>query len=153
MAEEETTNTENKQQFQIQKLYLKDASFESPNSPSSFTQEWKPQINFELNTETNDLGNGHFDVALSATVTAKLEDKTAFLVEIKQAGIFQIGGFNPEDLSAMLGSFCPNILFPYAREAVSDLVVKGGFPPLLLAPVNFDALYAQQLEQQDQPAS
>ena len=149
----ETPTTENKQQFQIQKLYLKDASFESPNAPASFTQEWKPQINFELNTETTDLGNGHFDVVLSATVTAKLEENTAFLVEVKQAGIFQISGFNDEDQSAMLGSFCPNILFPYAREAVSDLVVKGGFPPLLLAPVNFDALYAQQLEQQNQQAS
>ncbi len=144
------TDNEQQQQggaeFAIQKIYTKDISFETPNSPNVFKQQWQPQINVDLNTNGSTLEEGIYEVVLSLTVTAKLEDKTAFLVEVQQAGIFTIKGMNENDLPVMLGSFCPNILFPYAREAVSDLVTKGGFPQLLLAPVNFDALFAQHQE-------
>lgn len=144
----------NQQQFSIQKLYLKDVSFESPNSPAVFTGEWKPEVNVQLNTEIKGLDNNMHEVTLSVTVTAKQQDKTAFLVEVKQAGLFQLAGFEQEQLGGMLGAYCPETLFPYAREAVSDLVSKGGFPQLLLSPVNFNALYMQhQQQQQAQPAT
>ncbi len=148
------TDSEQKQQggaeFAIQKIYTKDISFETPNSPDIFKQQWQPQINVDLNTNGSTLEDSVYEVVLSLTVTAKLEEKTAFLVEVQQAGIFTIKGITETDLPVMLGSFCPNILFPYAREAVSDLVTKGGFPQLLLAPVNFDALYAQHREKTKQ---
>lgn len=140
------------QQLQVEKLYLKDASFESPNTPAMFTEDWQPKVHFELNTQTSVLEDNLYDVVLSVTAEVKQGDRTAFLVEIKQAGIFRASGFNDEDLGSLLGSYCPNMLYPYAREVVSDLVVKGGFPPLILAPVNFDALYAQHLAQQEQQA-
>lgn len=145
----ENTAAESKaeQQFAIQKIYIKDVSFESPNAPAVFTEEWKPESNLELNTNGKKLEDNVYEVVLSLTVTIKNNDKVAHLVEIQQCGIFSIAGFNDQDLSHMLGSFCPNILFPYAREAVSDLVTRGGFPQLLLAPVNFDALYAQHIQQ------
>ncbi len=136
------------QQFQIQRIYVKDLSFESPNAPGMFTQALQPQIDFELNTEAQGLGGDLYEVVLTITVQATHEKRTAFLVEIKQAGIFHITGFSEAELGHMMGAFCPNILFPYAREAVSSTVVRGGFPPLMLAPVNFDALYQQHLQQQ-----
>lgn len=137
--------------FIIQKLYIKDVSFESPNAPAIFTDnQWSPDINVQLNTESKDMGNNVHEVILSITVTAKQNDKTAFLVEIKQAGVFTLEGFEDNEKGAMLGSYCPNVLFPYAREAISDFVVKGGYPQLLLAPVNFDALYAQHVQQQQE---
>ncbi len=135
------------QQFAIQKIYVKDISFESPNSPQMFTADWQPRHNLELNTNGQALGEDVYEVVLSLTVTAKNDEQTAFLVEVQQCGIFTITGFAEDDLAAMLGSYCPNLLFPYAREAISDLVTRGGFPPLLLAPVNFDALYAQHLQE------
>lgn len=144
---------QNTQQFQIQKIYIKDLSFESPNAPEMFTESLQPKIDFDLQTEAKKLTDDFFDVTLQVTATAKHNEKTAFLVEVKQAGIFNITGFPDDQLSHMLASFCPNILFPYARESVSDLVTRGGFPPLLLAPVNFDALYAQHVQQQNQQAS
>ncbi len=141
------------QQFAIQKIYVRDVSYESPNAPAVFTGEWQPEVNLDLNTQADPLEEGVFHVDLALTVTVKNQDKTAFLVEVHQCGIFNIGGFDDQQMGHMLGSYCPNILFPYAREAISDLVTKGGFPPLLLAPVNFDALYAQHLaQQQQQPA-
>ena len=146
----EATQADSQQQFAIQKLYLKDASFESPNSPAMFTKEWQPQVNIDMNTNSQALSEGVYNVVLSLTATVKNSEQTAFLVEVQQAGIFTLNGFAEKDMGHMLGSFCPNILFPYAREAISDLVTKGGFPPLLLAPVNFDALYAQHLAQQQQ---
>lgn len=140
--------------FQIQKIYVKDVSFESPNSPQIFTDSkgWQPDINLQLNAESTPLNEEQFEVVLTVNVTAKHDGKTAFLVEIKQAGIFVLGGFEPAPLGQMLGSYCPNLLFPYAREAISDFVGKGGFPQLLLAPINFDALYAQHLEKARQNA-
>jgi preprotein translocase subunit SecB len=143
----------NQQQFSIQKIYLKDVSFESPNSPAVFTGEWKPEVNVQLNTEIKGLDNNMHEVTLSVTVTAKQQDKTAFLVEVKQAGLFQLAGFEQEQLGGMLGAYCPETLFPYAREAISDLVTKGGFPQLLLSPVNFNALYMQHQQQQAQAAT
>lgn len=133
-------------QFSIEKIYLKDVSFESPDAPTIFTDDWSPEINMDLNSTGKPVEGNIFEVELSITVTAKNKDKTAFLVEIKQCGIFSISGMDEANLNGMLGSFCPNILFPYAREAISDLVSKGGFPQLLLAPVNFDALYAQHVQ-------
>ncbi len=138
------------QQLAIQKIYIKDVSFESPNSPAMFTKEWQPEVNLDMNTNTQTLSEGVYDVVLSLTATVKNANQTAFLVEVQQAGIFTITGFSENEMGHMLGSFCPNILFPYAREAVSDLVTKGGYPPLILAPVNFDALYAQHIAQQQQ---
>jgi preprotein translocase subunit SecB len=140
--------SEENQQFAIQKIYLKDVSFESPNSPQAFSNdEWKPQINVQINSSNQTVADDTYEVVLNITVTAKHEEKTAFLAEVKQAGVFTISGFPEENLGGMIGAFCPETLFPFAREAVSELVSKGGFPQLLLAPVNFNALYAQQVQQ------
>ncbi len=141
---------ETQRQFSIQRIYTKDISFETPNSPEIFMQEWKPQINVNLNNAVKDLGEGNIEVALTVTVTAKIEDKTAFLAEVTQAGIFLAQGIPEEEMGPLLGIYCPNTLFPYVREVVSDLVVRGSFPQFLLAPVNFEALYAQQVQQQKQ---
>lgn len=140
--------SEENQQFAIQKIYLKDVSFESPNSPQAFSNdEWQPQINVQINSSNQTVADDTYEVVLNITVTAKHEEKTAFLAEVKQAGVFTISGFPEENLGGMIGAFCPETLFPFAREAVSELVSKGGFPQLLLAPVNFNALYAQQVQQ------
>lgn len=147
MAEESTTE---EKQFSIQKIYTKDISYETPNSPKVFTEKWEPAVDFNLGTHVETLENDLFEVSLTVTVTVKCSDSTAYLVEVNQAGIFSLTGFPEQEMGPMLGSFCPNILFPYAREVVSDLVAKGGFPQLLLAPVNFDALYSQHLQQAQQ---
>ncbi|MBF6647145.1 MULTISPECIES: protein-export chaperone SecB [unclassified Methylobacter] len=143
MAEENKTV---EKQFSIQKIYTKDISFETPNSPKVFIEKWEPSVDFNLSTHVETLENSLYEVALTITITVKSGDTTAYLVEVNQAGIFALNGFNDQEMGPMVGSFCPNILFPYAREVVSDLVAKGGFPQLLLAPVNFDALYAQHLQ-------
>lgn len=139
-------------QFAIQKIYVKDVSFEAPHAPVIFTEKWAPHIDLQLSSNSQAVGENLFEVVLTVTVTAKLGDKTAFLVEVQQAGVFTIQGVG-ENLGPILGSFCPNILFPYAREAISDLVTRGGFPQLLLAPVNFDALYAQHMQRQQSQAA
>ncbi len=146
MAEETTQE----KQFSIQKIYTKDISFETPNAPKIFTEKWEPSVDFNLGTHVEPLDDDLYEVALTVTVTVKCDDTSAYLVEATQAGIFSLNGFSEQEMGPMLGSFCPNILFPYAREVVSDLVAKGGFPQLLLAPVNFDALYAQHLQQSQQ---
>ena len=132
-------------QFAMQKIYIKDLSFETPNSPEVFTKEWKPDVNVELDTKGKEIAPDVHEVVLGITVTVKMEDKVAYLAEIHQAGIFTIKGFSGDERNAMLGSYCPNVLFPFAREVVSDLVTKGGFPQLLLAPVNFDAIYQEHV--------
>jgi preprotein translocase subunit SecB len=147
MAEENNTS---EKQFSIQKIYTKDLSFETPNSPAIFTEKWEPTVDFNLGTHVDTLEANLFEVALTVTITVKCQETAAYLVEVTQAGIFILTGFNDDEMSPMLSSFCPNILFPYAREVVSDLVTKGGFPQLLLAPVNFDALYAHHLQQLQQ---
>lgn len=147
-AKEAEKPAENEQQFQLQKIYLKDISFETPNSPEVFTESWEPDVNVELQTAAKPLADDVHEVVLTVTVTAKVGEKTAYLIEVHQAGIFTLGGFNENEHAHMLGSYCPNILFPYAREAISELIGKGGFPQLLLAPVNFDALFAQHVQNQ-----
>lgn len=143
--------SEENQQFTIQRIYLKDASFESPRSPQIFTSgEMQPQVNVQLNTSNQLVAEGVYEVVLSVTLTAKIEESTAFLVEVKQAGLFNMVGFTEESLGGMLGAYCPEMLFPYAREAISELITKGGFPQLLITPVNFNALYTEQMQQ---PAS
>lgn len=135
-------------QFSIQKIYTKDVSFETPNSPAIFSNaKWEPEVNVQLNSRSGKMENDMHEVVLSVTITAKVEDKTAYLVEVQQAGIFQATGFEEGQHGHLLGAFCPSILFPYVREAISDLVSRGGFPQMLLQPVNFDALYAQRLQQ------
>lgn len=135
-------------QLRINKLYVKDISVETPNSPSIFMThvQSQPHVDFRINTGTSTIQENLHEVVLSVTVTVKMDNTIAFLVEVQQAGLFQISGFPQQQLHYLLGSYCPNLLFPFAREAVSDLVTRGGFPPLLLEPVNFDALYAQQMQ-------
>ena len=134
-------------QFAIQKIYVKDFSFESPGSPAVFHNEWRPQMELNLHSDARRVGTDTFEVVLRVTATAKLAETTAFLVEVQQAGLFRITGLSDEQLKPTLGSTCPGILFPYAREAVSDVVTRGGFPQLLLSPVNFDALYLRHLQE------
>lgn len=145
MAKAETKDAPH---FEIQRIYVKDISFESPNTPATFTEEWKPEVSLNLETKSNQIQDDIHEVILSITATVTSSKKTAFLVEVHQAGVFNIAGFPKDQLHQMLGSFCPNVLFPYAREVVSDMVVRGGFPQLILAPVNFDALYAQHVEEE-----
>ena len=129
-------------QIGLQKVYLKDASYEAPNAPGIFSGEWKPAINLNLATRHTNLGKNTYEVVLEATVEAKQEDSVAFLAEIQQAGIFMIRGFEEEELSKVLSTFCPTQIYPYARESIADLVGKGGFPQLHLQPVSFEAMVA-----------
>ena len=135
--------------FNIEKIYVKDASLEIPNAPQIFTDRTQPQVSIELSNRAQALENGVFEVALKVTVTSKIADKTVFLVEVEQAGIFIINNVPDDNLDMIIGITCPNILFPYARETVSDLVVRAGFMPVLLNPINFEALYAQQKAEAD----
>lgn len=146
---EEAQAPENNREFTLQRVYTKDISFETPNSPDIFTVEWKPESDLSLNSEIHPLDKDLYEVVLTVTVTTKVGDKVAFLVEAQQAGIFLVRGFPQKEQGHMLGSYCPNVLFPYLREVVSDLVSKGSFPQLLLSPVNFDALYAQHLAERE----
>ena len=139
-------------QFGLERLFVKDLSFEVPNS-KVFLGEWKPEMDVQLNTETTRLDETHYEVSVTVTVTAKNAGATAFVAEVKQAGIFLIAGVPDEQLTQLVGAYCPNILFPYVREAISDLVNRGSFPQLLLAPVNFDALFAQAQQQRAEQAS
>lgn len=134
-------------EFALQRVYTKDVSFETPNAPGIFQQEWKPDTKVNLNTEVQKLGDAVFEVSLTVTVTTQLGEQTAYLAEAKQAGIFTVNGFSDQEMGPMLGSFCPSQLFPYVREVVSDLIMKGSFPQLVLQPVNFDALYAQHQQE------
>ncbi|MDP1766346.1 MAG: protein-export chaperone SecB [Methylotenera sp.] len=154
MAQEDNAAQEQAQQpgFSIEKIYIKDASLEIPNAPQIFTDRTQPQVSIELGNFAQALEAGVFEVAIKVTVTSKIEDKTVFLVEVTQAGIFQIRNVPEENLDMIIGITCPNILFPYAREAVSDLVVRAGFMPVLLNPINFEALFAQQKQQQAEAA-
>jgi preprotein translocase subunit SecB len=131
----------------LQKIYVKDLSFESPKAPQIFTTTVSPQTQLNIRSSAQDLGNNNHEITLTLTVEAKDKDTTLFLIEIAQAGIFLIQGYSAEEHSVLLGSFCPNTLYPFAREAVSDVVGKGGFPQLLLQPINFDALYMQAMQE------
>lgn len=134
--------------FQIEKIYLKDLSLEIPNAPQIFLDREAPQIEVQLKSEGSSVDEGLYEVVLTVTVTAKLGEKTMFLVEVGEAGIFQLRNIPSSDIDPVLSIACPNILFPYARETVSDVVVRAGFPPVLLAPVNFEAMYQQRMEAQ-----
>ena len=138
----------------ISKIYLKDFSFESPQTPGIFRQsEWQPKTNLNLRSAHNPVDDDHHEIVLTITVEAKEDDKTCFLIELQQAGIFEIAGYDGDELKAIIGSFCPNILFPYARESIASLVQKGGFPEFVLQPINFDALYMQAQQQAAQQAA
>ena len=133
----------------LERLYLKDASFESPRSPAVFAEAWRPEFQLEVNTRASSVGDERVEVVLSTTLRAKTEGgKTAYIVEIQQAGVFQVSGLEASARQRVLGTLCPGTLFPYVRETVDNLVVKGGFPAVHLAPVNFEALYADALRKQ-----
>jgi preprotein translocase subunit SecB len=133
--------------FTIERIYVKDLSLENPSSPKSFLLQESPQIEVSLQTRGEPVGEGIFESVLTVTVTAKVGEQTIFLVEVAQAGIFQIRNVPEQDMQPILGVHCPSILFPYARENVSNAIIRAGYPPVHLAPINFDALYAQQLQQ------
>ncbi|XKM13574.1 protein-export chaperone SecB [Orbaceae bacterium ac157xtp] len=135
--------------FAIQRIYIKDVSFETPNVPAIFPKEWKPEVNIELNTSSQVLTDNVYEVALRITLTTKSNDEVAYICEVTQAGIFTLLGFSGNQLQHCLGAFCPNILFPYARETISSLVNKGTFQPVNLEPVNFDAVFMNYLQQQN----
>ncbi|MCS2607710.1 protein-export chaperone SecB [Halomonas dongshanensis] len=140
--------------FSLQRIYVKDISFEAPNSPAVFKQAFKPKVNLDLNTKSSKIADDQYEVVIK--VTAQVNDSetgtTSFLAEVEQAGLFRIAGIEGAQLDQTLGAFCPNLLFPYARECVDNLVNRGGFPPLMLAPVNFEAMYAQRKQREAQQA-
>lgn len=159
MADEQQNNGsgaatgEAQQQFVLQRVYLKDVSFESPGAPEVFRKSYQPQISLDLRTRSNNLGEDNHEIILTVTITAKIDDETAFLVEVQQAGIFLVRGIEGEELRRILAIYCPNVLFPYARETVDTIVTKGTFPALMLAQVNFEALYTQAVQQAEQQAA
>ena len=149
----DTTNEQEAPQFAIEKLYIKDLSLEVPNAPAIFLENESPEISQQLQTGMQRLSEDAFEVVLTATVTSKIGEKTVFLVEVGQGGIFRLRNIPEENLEALLSIACPNILFPYAREVVSDAVVRAGFAPVILQPVNFEALYAARLQQEQEQAA
>jgi len=144
MSEQENTEMS----FQIQRIYTKDVSFEAPNAPQVFQKEWEPEVKLDLDTASTLLADDVYEVVLRVTVTATVGEDTAFLCEVQQAGIFSVAGIDGNQMAHCLGAYCPNILFPYARECITSLVSRGTFPQLNLAPVNFDALFMNYLQQQ-----
>ena len=151
MAEEQNQDAAAEQQpqaqFQLQKLYIKDVSFELPNAPQVFQEDGQVEIKLNLAQKVEDLAEGVHEVVLTVTVTATLGEKTAYLAEVQQAGIFGISGLPEQGKHAALNTLCPHTLFPYARRMITDLVAEGGFPPLVLQPINFDQIYAQRMQE------
>ena len=139
-----TTEQHDQHQFFIQRVYTKNISYEAPHAPAIFQEEWEPELNLDLSIKNHHLDKDTYEVILTVTAQVKTKDKTAFLVEVEQAGLFTIQGAAADQLEHALGSFCPALLFPYAREIISSEVTRGSFPPLVLSPVNFDAIYWQQ---------
>ena len=148
MADVNANGQAGQPQLVLQKIYVKDVSFEAPNAPHIFQEigetDQQPQVQLNLGQQATELGNDLYEVVLSLTLTCTLGDRTAYLAEVKQAGVFGVAGFGEADHAGIIGSYCPNLLFPYARQVISSLVLEGGFPPFLLQPINFDALYAEQ---------
>jgi preprotein translocase subunit SecB len=136
---------DNSAQLSLQKVYVKDASFEVPGAPHIFQEQGQPQVQLNLSQQVGSLAENVYEVVLTVTVTCKLAEKTAYLAEVQQAGVFGMSGFDSGNRDAVLATYCPNVLFPYARQIVSDLIQNGGFPPFLLQPINFEALYAEQV--------
>ena len=149
---EQLVSEQPEQQFGIQRIYIKDVSFESPQGAAIFGKAWKPAVQQELSTTTTGMGDDRYEVVLTITVTGKLDDQPAFLVEVQQAGIFLMKGLSEEQVRQVAGANCPTILFPYAREVIDSLMARGTLPPLMLPPINFDALFQQVLEQQGSEA-
>jgi preprotein translocase subunit SecB len=149
MADEQAQAAGEKQLL-LQKIYIKDLSFESPKAPEVFTTDVAPETQLNMRTSNQDLGNDNIEVTLTLTVESKNNDQTLFLIEIAQSGVFMLQGYTPDERAMLIGSFCPSTLYPFAREAISDVATKGGFPPLLLQPINFDALYAQAMQERAQ---
>lgn len=148
MSQEQAANAGPDKQVILQKIYVRDASLEVPHAPEIFTQEWSPKLDVQLNTAVQDLSPEVHHVVLTVTLSARLGERTAYHAEVQQAGVFKLAGFgDEEERRAVLGAYCPGVLFPFAREAVADLIQRGGFPAFLLQPVNFDALYHQHLTQ------
>lgn len=145
------SEAQNQPIFSIEKVYVKDVSLEIPNAPQVFLEQGAPSVDIQLHHNSSRVDDGVFQTVLTITVTAKSGEKTLFLVEVAQAGIFVARNIPEQELEAVLGIACPNILFPYAREVVSDLTTRAGFPPVILSPVNFEAIYAQQRAQAQQP--
>ena len=139
--------------FQIEKIYVKDMSLELPNAPQVFAQQAQPQVEVQLASEAGKMAEGLYEVSVSATVTARAGERTLFLAEAVQAGIFSVRNVSEEEMQPLLAIGCPNILFPYLRETISDMITRGGFPPVLLQPVSFEAIYMQRLQEQSQPGS
>lgn len=152
MAEENIQPQQDAPTMSLQKLYVKDISFEVPNAPDIYSEQGQPDIKMNLNQKVKQVSEGIYEVELAVTVTCKVNEKTAYLAEIHQAGIFSLTNFPDNVLHQTLGAYCPNVLFPYARQSVSELVSNGGFQPLLLQPVNFDQLYAEQMQKTQQQA-
>jgi preprotein translocase subunit SecB len=152
MAEENPAEIEKR--ISVAKIYVKDFSFESPMTPGVFkTEKWSPQTNLNLRSGHTEIDAGVHEVVLTITVDAKEDDKTVFLVELQQAGLFELTGYEDSERSAITGSYCPSILFPYAREAIASIIQKGGFPEFVLQPINFDALYMQSQKQAAEAAA
>jgi preprotein translocase subunit SecB len=147
MADEQPTPAAPQKQLLLQKIYVKDLSFESPKAPKVFTQNVSPQTQLNVRSGAQQVAQDTHEVTLTITVEAKDKDSTLFLAEVAQAGIFVVQGYTADEQQILLGSFCPNTLFPFAREAIADLVTKGGFPQLLLQPLNFDAIFAQAVQE------
>jgi preprotein translocase subunit SecB len=145
-----TESTQQQPSFQIEKIYVKDVSLEIPNAPQVFMEQAQPQLEVQINNAAGQFAEGYFEVTVTATVTARVGERTLFLAEVAQAGIFSVRNVPSGDLDPLLAVGCPTILFPYLRESISDLVVRGGFPPVLLSPISFEALYMQRLQQQQQ---
>jgi preprotein translocase subunit SecB len=144
---DQVNGQDNQPQLVLQKIYVKDVSFEAPNAPQIFQEidaQEQPQVQLNLAQRAADLGNGLYEVVLGLTLTCTVGQRTAYLAEVEQAGLFGVSGFNEMDHAGIIGSYCPNLLFPYARQVISSLVIEGGFPPFLLQPINFDALFAEQ---------
>ena len=139
-------------QFTVEKLYLKDVSFEAPGAPQVFAEQGQPQLQMTLNQKVQRLAENAFEVVLGVTLTCTIAEKTAYLAEVQQAGVFGLAGFDERGVDAMLGTHCPNVLFPYARQAIGDLIQGGGFPPFLLQPINFESLYLESQRQRAQQA-
>lgn len=138
--------------FAIQRIYLKDISFETPMGPEAFTKAYKPNIQQDLNIQANQIEEGMFEVVLLLTITARIEDRVVFLVEVKQAGLFAMAGIESQAVTQLINTACPQILFPYAREAIDSILGRGSFPPLMLAPINFDAVFVQAITAAQQQA-
>lgn len=153
MADEPAATNDEGKQLLLQKVYVKDLSFESPRAPDCFSEDLNPETQLNIRSNTHQVGADSHEVTLTLTVEAKASDKTLFICELHQAGVFLIKGYGEQEQRMLVGSFCPSTLYPFAREAIADMVSRGGFPQLLLQPINFDALYAQALQQGSQAGS